>query len=225
MNHAEDGRRQASCYGRSVAALGQQFDELDATTVVKWAQVCRPMSLCATPCATTSVSAAGAQRVRRVAGGPGIVQERAHWCPASAACSGCLLGLRAGASVALSRRLAISTLLAVTMLAPRAAAAAGKWRNDEVEGTLQVDNDLEFAGLVTGTIRVTAGATLVLEGMAGDLIVGPGATAIVLGTVTGAATNHGGHLEIHGTIGSTSDTAPAAVTRIMPQSTVNGVRQ
>ncbi len=100
-----------------------------------------------------------------------------------------------------------------------------EWRNDKVEGAMRVETDLEFAGLVAGPVTVASGATLHLTGMAASLWVEPGATAVVRGTVTDAALNAGGHLEIYGTVGSTRDVAASALTQIMPGAIVDGIRK
>ncbi|MCW3476266.1 G8 domain-containing protein [Limobrevibacterium gyesilva] len=94
-------------------------------------------------------------------------------------------------------------------------------RNDEIDGGLLVEGELEFAGFTTGTVHVTAGATLLLTGTAADLLIEPGGRAIVRGTVSGAVMN-GGKVEIHGMVGNVVDTGPAASTQLMPNAVVRG---
>lgn len=48
------------------------------------------------------------------------------------------------------------------------------FRSDEIGGGLLVEGHLEFAGSATGTVRVAAGANLLLTGTAASLVVEPG---------------------------------------------------
>ncbi len=95
------------------------------------------------------------------------------------------------------------------------------WRNDKVEGPFRVDADLEFAGMVVGTLIVASKISLRLTGTADDLVVESGARAIVHGTVNGTILNEGGYVEVHGKVGSID---PAANIRIFPGAMIGEVR-
>ncbi len=74
-------------------------------------------------------------------------------------------------------------------------------------GDISPTNDLEFHGLVHGSVTVAPGRQLFLRGrIAGDLIVGKDAMAAVHGTITGAVLNRGAHVYISGSAGSVRDT-------------------
>ncbi len=68
-------------------------------------------------------------------------------------------------------------------------------------GDLTLSDDLEISSLVSGTVTVPSGRRLLLRGViAGDLIVEQEAHATIHGTVNGVVLNHGGDVEIFGTV-------------------------
>ncbi len=94
--------------------------------------------------------------------------------------------------------------------------------NDKIEGDFRAEEDLAFAGMVTGTLTVAPGATLELHGRAARLVVEPGGCAVVHGTVSGAVVNAGGVVRVHGTVGSLA-TDPEGSTQVLPGAVVGGV--
>ena len=73
-------------------------------------------------------------------------------------------------------------------------------------GDLTLSNDLEISGLISGTVTVPSGRHLLLHGMiAGDLIVEQDAHVTIHGTVNGVVLNHGGDVEIFGTVDEVRD--------------------
>ena len=60
------------------------------------------------------------------------------------------------------------------------------------DGDLRLVNDLDFCGLVTGTVTVPPGMRLRLYGkISGDLIVQTDGKASIYGSIAGAVQNHG----------------------------------
>lgn len=64
---------------------------------------------------------------------------------------------------------------------------------------------------------------LELTGMiTGDLDIEVGARAIVRGTVNGTVCNHGGHVEIFGSVGAVVDRSPEAQTIVDAEALIGG---
>jgi cytoskeletal protein CcmA (bactofilin family) len=64
--------------------------------------------------------------------------------------------------------------------------------DETMDGDLAVDEDLDFSGIVRGSITVNPGGSLHLTGRCeGNLLVKPGAHAVVSGTVGGNLANQG----------------------------------
>ena len=99
-----------------------------------------------------------------------------------------------------------------------------RFRNDNVDGALLIEDDLQFAGLATGTVRVTAGATLLLTGTAGNLSIEAGGRAIVNGTVIDTVMNSG-ELEVSGCVGRIIDVEIDAITYVMPGAMIGGAQR
>jgi hypothetical protein len=86
-------------------------------------------------------------------------------------------------------------------------------RNDKIEGPFLIDENLIFRGMIVGGATVRRGVMLELTGMiTGDLDIEVGARAIVRGTVNGTVRNHGGYVEIFGSVGAVVDCSPEAQT-------------
>ena len=101
-----------------------------------------------------------------------------------------------------------------------------KDRNDKIEGPFLIDEDLAFQGMITGAATVRRGVMLELSGMiVGDLDIEAGARAIVRGSVQGTVRNHGGHVEIFGSVGAVVDLSSEAQTVVDAQALIGGQRQ
>ncbi len=80
-------------------------------------------------------------------------------------------------------------------------------------GDISVARDLEFHGLVHGSVTVEPGRQLYLHGrIAGDLIVEKDALAAVHGCIRGAVLNRGAHVLVVGSVGSVRDTGRGRTT-------------
>ncbi|MGY6646867.1 MAG: hypothetical protein ACXIVD_16785 [Salinarimonas sp.] len=76
----------------------------------------------------------------------------------------------------------------------------------QLEGPLTLECDLVMRGRVKGTVTVPSGSRLDLEGVImGDLVVEEGGAAIVHGAVAGTLVNHGGDVEVRGTVNCVHD--------------------
>lgn len=96
-------------------------------------------------------------------------------------------------------------------------------RSDRINGSFTVDTDLTIYGTVVGRATVRSSRTLVLHGVVTkDLVVESAAHVTVFGTVTGTVINHGGLVEIHGTVGALADTASASRTIITHGAIIGG---
>jgi hypothetical protein len=74
------------------------------------------------------------------------------------------------------------------------------------EGPLTLDCDLVMRGRVKGNVTVPAGSRLDLEGtIMGDLTIAEGGAAVIRGAVAGAVINHGGDVEVLGTVNCVHD--------------------
>ncbi|NTJ63088.1 hypothetical protein G6M50_07760 [Agrobacterium rhizogenes] len=75
-----------------------------------------------------------------------------------------------------------------------------------IDGSIRLDRDVRFYGLITGSLTVPKGRICELHGtISHDLIVEPGATAVVYGTVAGLLRNQGGDVRVFGSVGSVVD--------------------
>jgi predicted acyltransferase (DUF342 family) len=96
-------------------------------------------------------------------------------------------------------------------------------RNDKIEGPFVIEENLLFRGMITAGATVRAGAVLDLRGMiTGNLDVERGARAIIHGTVDGTVRNHGGHVEIFGTVDEVVDLSPEAQTVVKTGALIKG---
>ena len=96
-------------------------------------------------------------------------------------------------------------------------------RNDKIEGPFLVEENLLFRGMVTEGATVRSGVMLDLRGMiTGDLDVDSGAQAIIHGTVNGTVRNHGGYVQIFGTVDAVVDLSPDAQTVVEPGALIKG---
>lgn len=78
--------------------------------------------------------------------------------------------------------------------------------NEKTIGDLIVTDELEFHGMVTGSIKVAGTGLLMLHGMCcGDLLVEPGSRVDVHGTVIGTLVNRGGAVRVFGVLGGLRD--------------------
>src|SRR5476649_3003388 len=78
------------------------------------------------------------------------------------------------------------------------------------DGDLRLENDLDFCGLVTGTVTVPPGLRLRLYGqICGDLIVQKDGQASIYGSISGVVQNQGA-VRILGRAGCLEETAHAA---------------
>jgi len=76
----------------------------------------------------------------------------------------------------------------------------------QLEGPLTLECDLVMRGRVKGTVTVPSGSRLDLEGLImGDLVVEEGGAAIIHGAVAGTLVNHGGDVEVRGTVNCVHD--------------------
>ncbi|MBB5278781.1 autotransporter passenger strand-loop-strand repeat protein [Rhizobium rosettiformans] len=78
--------------------------------------------------------------------------------------------------------------------------------NKQIEGTLTLEQDLDFHGMINGNLTVPSGRILMMHGMInGDLVVDSGGRAHVAGTVNGTVINHGGEVTVEGTVYAVRD--------------------
>ena len=96
-------------------------------------------------------------------------------------------------------------------------------RSDKIEGPVLIEEDLLFRGMITVGATVRSGKMLDLRGMiTGDLDVEHGAQAIIHGTVNGAVRNHGGYVELFGTVDEVIDLSPEAQTVVASGALIKG---
>jgi hypothetical protein len=99
-------------------------------------------------------------------------------------------------------------------------------RNDKIEGPFLIDENLIFRGIISGEGTVRRAVMLELTGMkltgmiTGDLDIEVGARAIIRGTVNGTIRNHGGYVEIFGSVGAVVDYSPEAQTIVDAQALI-----
>lgn len=90
------------------------------------------------------------------------------------------------------------------------------------EGDIQLDQELIFHGMITGTITVVDVGILSLHGVCcQDIIVEECARVYLHGTANGNVVNRGGHLEVYGTIGGSLHTVKGN-TFVDPNAIVKG---
>ena len=71
----------------------------------------------------------------------------------------------------------------------------------KIEGDIKLDYELILHGMVTGNITVVDGGILLLHGMCSqNLFIEKGEMVYLHGTTVGNVHNHGGDLEVYGTI-------------------------
>jgi cytoskeletal protein CcmA (bactofilin family) len=94
-----------------------------------------------------------------------------------------------------------------------------------LSGDREVDEFVTINGTLDGSVTVLENGTFALNGeMQGDLEVHAGGIATVRGSVSGTASNHGGELNIYGSIGGGVE-EDGGTTYIHPDSTIAGVKQ
>lgn len=75
-----------------------------------------------------------------------------------------------------------------------------------IDGSIRLDRDVQFYGVITGSLTVPKGRTFELHGtVLHDLIVEPGAVVVVYGSVAGLLQNKGGDVRVFGVVGSVMD--------------------
>ena len=75
-----------------------------------------------------------------------------------------------------------------------------------IDGSIRLDRDVRFYCVISGCLTVPKGRTLELHGtVLHDLIIEPGATVVVYGSVAGLLKNKGGDVRVFGTVGSVMD--------------------
>ena len=93
----------------------------------------------------------------------------------------------------------------------------------KIEGPLEVRDDFQLDGMVTGDVVVADGGHFILRGMCcQNLIVLQGGTVELFGTVSGSVINRGGFLEVHGTIGGRLETVEGGDTYVDENAQVGG---
>ena len=96
--------------------------------------------------------------------------------------------------------------------------------NHQIDGPHTLTSDLEFHGLVTGSLTVPSGLEVRLHGfVTGDLIVEKGAIAFVAGKVDGAVMNQGGRVKIDGMVGAVRDYDPANPSVVTANAKIVGI--
>lgn len=96
--------------------------------------------------------------------------------------------------------------------------------NHQIDGSHSLTTDLEFHGMVTGTLTVPTGREVRLHGLVtGDLIIEKGAKALVAGMVNGTVVNHGGDVRIDGMVGAVRDFDQSNPTVVTPNAKIVGV--
>ncbi|MGO4570113.1 hypothetical protein AB4Z52_35065 [Rhizobium sp. 2YAF20] len=91
----------------------------------------------------------------------------------------------------------------------------------KVDGSITLDRDLRFYGLISGSLTVPKGRRIELHGTVNhDLIVEAGATALIYGSVGGTLINRGGDVSVWGTVGAVSDYDQAKPSVILPQAII-----
>ena len=92
-----------------------------------------------------------------------------------------------------------------------------KASHENLEGPMEIQEDMALYGIVTGGATLCSGRRLILHGtIAGDLKVQKGARAIVRGTVAGRIYNDGGRVELFGMTDGIANASQDAVTIIDP---------
>ncbi|MGG6892376.1 hypothetical protein [Rhizobium sp. BR 315] len=75
-----------------------------------------------------------------------------------------------------------------------------------IDGSIRLDRDVQFYGVITGSLTVPRGRTFELHGtVLHDLIVETGAIVVVYGSVAGLLKNKGGNVRVFGVVGSVMD--------------------
>jgi len=75
-----------------------------------------------------------------------------------------------------------------------------------IDGSIRLDRDVQFYGVITGSLTVPRGRTFELHGtVLHDLVVEAGAVVVVYGSVAGLLKNKGGDVRVFGVVGSVMD--------------------
>ncbi len=89
-----------------------------------------------------------------------------------------------------------------------------------IDGSIRLDRDVRFYGIVTGSLTVPRGRTFELHGtICNDLIVEAGAIVVVYGAVGGVLRNEGGDARVFGSVGSVMDTEETRPTDLSSHTT------
>jgi hypothetical protein len=97
--------------------------------------------------------------------------------------------------------------------------------HENLEGPMEIQEDMALYGIVTGGATLCSGRRLILHGtIAGDLKVQKGARAIVRGTVASRIYNDGARVELFGMTDAIANASHDAVTIIDPGAHVMGKR-
>lgn len=92
-------------------------------------------------------------------------------------------------------------------------------------GDREIDDSVTINGQLEGSITVIDNGTFALNGqLNGDLDVHQGGIATIRGAISGTASNHGGELNIYGSVGI-DVIENGGTTFIHPDSTIGGVKQ
>ena len=87
-----------------------------------------------------------------------------------------------------------------------------------IDGSIRLDRDVQFYGLITGSLTVPKGRFFELHGtISHDLIVEPGATAVIYAGVGGLLRNQGGDVRVFGSVGSVMDSDETRPTDLSAQ--------
>lgn len=75
-----------------------------------------------------------------------------------------------------------------------------------IDGSVRLDRDVEFHGVIIGSVTIARGRTFELYGtICHDLVVEAGAIVTIHGSVAGTLKNHGGNVHVFGEVGSVLD--------------------
>lgn len=95
----------------------------------------------------------------------------------------------------------------------------------KIEGAVELSDELQLDGMVAGDVTVLDGGHLILRGTCcKNLLIRPGGTVDLYGTVSGDVTNQGGFLEVHGIIRGKLNTIDGGDTYVDVNAQVNGGR-
>ena len=98
-------------------------------------------------------------------------------------------------------------------------------KDKKIEGSLVLNYDLTFHGMIAGDVIIIRRGILRLYGLCcKNLTLEQGSKAFLYGTVDGNVLNRAGYLEVYGKINGNLHTEAGAVTHIDSQAVVQGTR-